>query len=122
MIQKCSSSKIRKERFGKPELRVSLADLLKIERTHEPSKRHTKLIESKMIKPEPVNKMNKVGITSMSSQRNPNWLSLRDKNQAIMVQKEIQRYVTTVYLLEYKSHSCISRTPTLELKIGTKLF
>ena len=26
------------------------------------------------------------------------------------------------YLLEYKSHSCISRTPTLELKIGTKLF
>ena len=25
------------------------------------------------------------------------------------------------YLLEYKSHSCISRTPTLELKIGTKL-
>ena len=26
------------------------------------------------------------------------------------------------YLLEYKSHSCISRTLTLELKIGTKLF
>ena len=26
------------------------------------------------------------------------------------------------YLLKYKSHSCISRTPTLELKIGTKLF
>ena len=26
------------------------------------------------------------------------------------------------YLLEYKSHSCISRTLTFELKIGTKFF
>ena len=31
-------------------------------------------------------------------------------------------YFKVPYLLEYKSHSCISRTPTLELKIGTKLF
>ena len=32
--------------------------------------------------------------------------------------------ILLLYLLEYryKSHSCISRTPTLELKIGTKLF
>ena len=40
--------------------------------------------------------------------------------------KSIKCYIYFVnrlpYLLEYKSHSCISRTPTLELKIGTKLF
>ena len=118
MIQKCSSSKIRKERFSKPELCVSLADLLKIERTHESSKRHTKLIESKMIKPEPVNKMNKVGITSMSSQRNPNWLSLRDKNQAIMVQKEIQRYVTTVEEIGHMTRSAQPRVKFVQSVIS----
>ena len=43
------------------------------------------------------------------------------KNQT-KIKNSLQNSFKLPYLLEYKSHSCISHTPTLELKIGTKFF
>ena len=54
--------------------------------------------------------------------RGPHYNNNNNNNNNNLLPPYGEREIHLPYLLEYKSHSCISRTPTLELKIGTKLF